>query len=139
MSVRNITPESGKKPCLEYQRWDEEKEPPTLQQRSGGRGIFFELPEVAVFDLLHEGFALEDVAVEVGGELAGHDEKLIVRDFGERDGAARGNKMRAPLKYQAGVPESEDGEENASGGEGGPGGAKTFCGAVEENGKAENK
>ena len=108
-------------------------------KHSGRRGGFFELAEVAVFDLLHEGFALENVAVEIGGELAGHDKKLIVRDFGERDGAARGNKMRAPLKHQAGVPQSEDSEKKASGGEGGAAGAKEFCGAFKENGEAENE
>ena len=39
------------------------------------------LLDVAVFDLLHEGFALKEVALEVGGELAGHDEKLILDHF----------------------------------------------------------
>jgi len=28
--------------------------------------IVFELLEIAVFDLLHEGFALEEIALEVG-------------------------------------------------------------------------
>jgi hypothetical protein len=37
----------------------------------------FELLEVAVFDLLHEGLALQEVALEVGGELAGNDEELV--------------------------------------------------------------
>jgi hypothetical protein len=37
----------------------------------------FEPLEAAVFDLLHEGFALEVVALEVGGELAGNDEELV--------------------------------------------------------------
>ena len=47
--------------------------------RSGrGRIIFALLLEVAFFDLLHEGFAPEEVALEIGGELAGHDEELIV-------------------------------------------------------------
>ena len=40
-----------------------------------------ELAEIAVFDLLHEGFALEEIGVEIGGELAGDDEKLIVDHF----------------------------------------------------------
>jgi hypothetical protein len=67
-------------------------------KKSRGRGIFFELLEVAVFDLLHEGFAAENIGVEVGEELAGHDDKLIVDDFGKRNGAARGNEMRTPLE-----------------------------------------
>ena len=37
--------------------------------------------EVAVFDLLHEGFAAEKIGAQVGGELAGDHEKLIVDDF----------------------------------------------------------
>ena len=48
------------------------------RENSGLRGILFKLLNVALFDLLHEGFALEEVALEIGGELAGHDEKLIV-------------------------------------------------------------
>jgi hypothetical protein len=45
------------------------------------RRIFFELLDVAVLDLLHEGFALEEVALEIGSELTGNDEKLIVDHF----------------------------------------------------------
>ena len=69
-----------------------------------------ELFKVAVFDLLHEGFALEEVALERDGEFPGDDEKLIVEDFGIRDGAARGNEMRTPLEHESGVPESKSGE-----------------------------
>jgi len=46
----------------------------------------------AVFNLLHEGFALEEVALAIGGKLTRHDEDLIVDDFGERDGAAAGGR-----------------------------------------------
>ena len=49
------------------------------------------LLDVAVFDLLHEGFTLEEVALEVGGELAGNNEELVVGNFRKRDGAAGGN------------------------------------------------
>ena len=42
---------------------------------------------VAIFNLLHEGFALEEVAREVGGELPGNDEELVVGHIGKRDGA----------------------------------------------------
>jgi len=48
------------------------------------------LLEVAVFDLLHEGFAFEKIGAEIGGELAGDDEKLIVDHLRERDGPRAG-------------------------------------------------
>ncbi len=95
--------------------------------------------EVAVLDLLHEGFALEKVALEIGGELAGDDEKLIADDFGKRNGAARGNKMRAPLEHQSGVPERSGGEKGERGSERGAGGAEEPRGAIEKNGEAKNK
>lgn len=75
--------------------------------------------EVAVFDLLHEGFALEKIRAEIGGELAGDDEELIVDHFRERDGAARGDEMRTPLEHKADVPEDEECQECGSGGESG--------------------
>lgn len=50
-----------------------------------------QLPEVAFLDLLHEGVALEEVALEVGGELARDHEELVVANFGERDWSAGGN------------------------------------------------
>ena len=71
--------------------------------------------KVAVFDLLHEGFALEEIALEVGGKLAGDDEELVVDDFGKRNGAARGNEMGAPLEHKAGVPKSGGGKKNNRG------------------------
>src|SRR6266404_4359465 len=89
------------------------------KEGSGRRRIVFELLEIAVFDLLHEGFALEEEELEVGGELAGDDEKLVVAHFGKRDGAAGWNEMGTPLEHEASVPESEDGEKSASSGEGG--------------------
>ena len=104
-----------------------------------GRIVFALLLDVAVFDLLHEGFALEEVALQVGGEQAGDDEELVVGHFGERDGAASGNEMRTPLEHEASVPESEDGEKSTSSGEGGAAGAEELSGAIEENGEAENE
>src|SRR5207249_2742351 len=86
--------------------------------------IFFELLDVAVLNLLHEDFALEDIAVEIGRELTGDDEKLVVGHFGKRDGAACGNEMGTPLEHEAGVPESEDGDDDARGGESGAAGAE---------------
>ena len=71
--------------CAEWQHLENQVD------ASRRRRIFFELLEITVFDLLHEGFALEEVALEVGGELVGDDEKLVVGHFGKRDGAARGN------------------------------------------------
>ena len=103
------------------------------------RGIVFELLDVAVFDLLHEGFAFEHIVLEIGGELTGHGYKLIVDDCGERNGAARRNKMRTPLEHEAGVPESEDGKKSASGGEGGAARMEELRGAIEKNSKTENK
>jgi hypothetical protein len=55
------------------------------QTRHGGE-IVFELL-VAIFNLLHEGFALEEVALEVGGELPGNDQELVVGHIGKRHGA----------------------------------------------------
>jgi len=43
--------------------------------------MLLELAAIAVFDLLHEGLALEEIGVGIGGELAGNDEKLIVDHF----------------------------------------------------------
>src|SRR2546425_1516197 len=107
--------------------------------RGSGERIFSELLEVAVLDPLHESFAVEKIGMEIGGELTGHDEKLVVDDFGKRNGAAGGNEMRAPLEDEAGVPESADGEKSDRGGEGGAAGAEELSGAVEENGEAENE
>src|SRR5438445_5197664 len=77
--------------------------------------------------------------MEIGGELAGHDEKLVVDDFGKRNGAAGGNQVRAPLKNEAGVPEREDGEKDKRGGESGALGMEELSGAIEENGEAKNE
>ena len=85
---------------------------------SGRRRIVFELLEIAVFDLLHEGFALENIALEIGGELAGRDEELIVDDFGKRDGTARGDEMGTPLENEAGVPCDQEKNERGRGREG---------------------
>ena len=59
------------------------------QPDASSRGrIVFELLNVAFFDLLHESLALEEVALEVGGEPAGDNEELVMGHFGKRDGAA---------------------------------------------------
>ena len=95
--------------------------------------------EVAVFDLLHEGFALEKIGAEIGGELAGDDEKLIVDHLRERDGAARGDEMRTPLEHEADVPEDGECQERGSGGESGARRTEKLRGAVEENSEAEDE
>src|SRR6266850_7381659 len=47
--------------------------------------------------------------------------------------------MRAPLEHEAGVPESEDGEQGNRGDKGSALGAEEAGGTTEENGEAENK
>src|SRR5438552_3190028 len=113
--------------------------PRKKKEGSGRRRIVFELLEIAVFDLLHEGFALEEVALEVDGELARHDEELVVGDFGKRDGTACRNEMRAPLEDKADVPEREDGEQGNRGDKSDALGAEELSGATEKKGEAENK
>ena len=88
------------------------------KEGSGRRRIVFELLEIAVFDLLHEGFALEEVAVEIGGELARDDEELVVGHFGKRNGAARGDEMGTPLENKALVPSNQEKNERCRGYEG---------------------
>ena len=97
------------------------------------------MPEVAIFELLHERFAAEKIGVEISGEPARDDEQLVVDNFGERNGAARGNEMRAPLEDEAGVPESGGGEKGDGGGESGALRTEELSGAVEENGEAEDE
>ncbi len=60
-------------------------------------------------------------------------------DFGKRNGAARRDKMRAPLEHQAGVPERGGGKKGECGGKGGARGTEELRGAIEENGEAENE
>jgi hypothetical protein len=107
--------------------------------RASGSRIFFELLNVALLDLLHEGFALEEIIMEVGGELARHGEELIVNDFREGDRAARGDQVRAPLEHEAVVPEDEESQGDASGSEGGSARAERLRGAVQENREAKNE
>jgi hypothetical protein len=89
--------------------------------------------------LLHEGFALEDVALEICGDLAWHDEKLIVDHLGKRDGPAGRNEMRAPLEHEADVPEEEESEEGGRSGEGGAIRMEELREAVEENAETQNE
>jgi hypothetical protein len=70
-----------------------------MGKKESRRGrVCFELLEVALLDLLHEGFAFEKVVLNIGRNIARNDEELIVNHFREGDGAARGDQMGAPLK-----------------------------------------
>ena len=95
--------------------------------------------DVALFDLLHETFAVREVTEEIRGELPRDDEDLIVGDFGKRYGTTRGNQVCAPLEHEAGVPESADGDDHAGGCESGVAGAEVLSGAIEENSETENE
>src|SRR5712672_889634 len=109
------------------------------EEFSGRRRIFLELLDIALFDFLHEGFALEEIALEFHGKLPRDDEKLVVNDFGKRDGATSGNEVRPPLKDEAGVPERDGGENDDRDKERSAPGAEELRGAVKENGEAENE
>ena len=67
------------------------------ESHSSWRTVFFELLEVAVFDLFHEGFSAEEVRPEIGSELPGHDGQLVVDHFRERNGATCRDEMQTPL------------------------------------------
>ena len=112
---------------------------PALLEISGRRRIFFKLLEVAVFDLLHERFAAEKIGLEILEKPAGHDEKLVVDNFGKGNGTARRNEMRAPLENQAGIPQSGEGKNGNGSGECGAAGAKELRGAIEKDRKAKNE
>src|SRR5207302_9356128 len=84
--------------------------------RKGSRdGMFLELLDVALFDLAHELFAAEEIIAEMAGELARDNEELVVGDFAEGNGAARGHEMGAPLNHEAEIPEDEAEEKRGGG------------------------
>src|SRR5258708_11885425 len=88
---------------------------------------------------MDECFATEKIGLEIGGEVAGHDEKLVVDDFGKRNGAACGNEMSTPLEDEAGVPESGNYQKGERGGESGAAGAGKPSGAIRGNRAAEDE
>jgi hypothetical protein len=53
--------------------------------------------------------------VEIGGELAGQDEELVVGHFRKRDGAACGNEMGTLLEDEACVPRNHEKSERSRG------------------------
>lgn len=101
--------------------------------------MFFEPLDVSLFDLAHEFFAVEEIVVEHAGELARHDDKLIVSDFGQGDGAARGNKMTAPLKHKTKIPENETKKKHGGGERGGAERGEFAGEAFKENGEADDE
>ncbi len=96
-----------------------------------------ELLDVALLDLAHQFFAAEKIIVEEAGDLARDDDELIVSSFGERDGAARGNEMSAPLKHETEIPGNETDEKRGGGERGGTEGGKFLGEALEKNGEAD--
>src|SRR5690242_14382501 len=72
-----------------------------------GRSVF-ELLDIALLDLLHESLAVNKIAFQVDGQLAGNDENLIVGDLREGDRAAWGNQVRAPLEHESRVPQHKE-------------------------------
>jgi hypothetical protein len=96
---------------LEYQRYGRRRVASPAEiflsnlRRAAGRGNQaalswrednFGLLESAIFDLLHEGFALEEVAPEVGGEPEVNHEELIVGNF-EKETEPRAGIKCAPV------------------------------------------
>jgi len=58
--------------------------------------VFFELQYVAVLDLPHEGFALEEVALEIAESWRAR-QRFGLEHFGKRNGTARGMNV-SPLE-----------------------------------------
>jgi len=101
--------------------------------------MFFELLDVALLDLAHEIFAAEEIVVEEAGELARDDDELVVSSFAEGYGAARGNKMGAPLKHETEIPENETEEQRNGGERGGTERGKFLGEALQKNGEADDE
>src|SRR5256885_9387315 len=101
--------------------------------------MFFELLDVALLDLVHEFFAAEKIVVEEAGELARDDDEMVVSSFSEGYGAARGNKMGAPLKHETEIPENETEEKRNGGERGGTERGKFLGDALQKNGEADDE
>ena len=125
--------------AIKYAEREERRKARDRKKTSGLRRIFFKLLDVALLDLLHKRFAPEEVSAEIGTKLARHDEKLIVDHLGKRDGAARGNEVRAPLEHESRVPEDEEGKEGGSSSERCSAGAEEFGEAIEEDAEADDE
>jgi hypothetical protein len=94
---------------------------------------------VPVFDLLHEGFALEEEAIEICAELAWDDEKLVVDDIAKIHRSTGGGEMRSPLEHEAGIPNDEQSDQGVGSGECQPGRRKSGGNSVEENGETDDE
>src|SRR5882762_7028116 len=118
-------------PSLGYQR---------CSQRYSVRWIaFVQLLDIAFFNLLHEFPAPEEVGAQAVGELARHNEEMVVNCLRQRGGAAGGNEMRTPLKHEPSVPENEKSEHRRNCREGGRARAKHFCGAMKEEAQTHDE
>ncbi len=77
--------------------------------------------------------------MQIGDELAGDDEELIMDHLVDRDRSAGRNQMRAPLEHEASVPEDEEGQDGGNRGERRSAGAEESSEALQENAEAENE
>src|SRR5271163_3325405 len=112
---------------------------PEMQRKNSVCGGLFHLLDVVFFDLLHHGFSFEEIGFEVAGDLAGNDEKLIVDHFAERNRAASGNQMRAPLKHESEIPENKTKKKRGGRGKRGTGFAEKSGGPFQKDTQAQNK
>ena len=102
-------------------------------------GAIFELLGVALFDLLHEGLALEKIRAELRRELAGNREKLIVEYLRKRDRSTCRNQMGTPLEHKPDIPKNEKSERYTREGQSGFARAKKLCETIEKNGEPKNE
>src|SRR5438128_8912673 len=117
----------GEKHCfrLPEKRWDGRGGGGSVARRTRGdtnqerKRLLFtllvKLLDVTLLDLAHEILAAEKIIAKLAGELARHDEELIVGDFVPCNGTARGNQVRAPLKHEAEIPKNKESEDEGSG------------------------
>src|SRR5262249_43830992 len=85
------------------------------EKESVGRRGLPELLLVALFDLLHEGAAAEEVRAQAREDGLWNDCELVADHLGKVDGTPRRYEMSAPLKHEAEVPKNEGGERDGSG------------------------
>jgi len=84
------------------------------------------------------GLAFEKVAVEIGGELAGHDEKLVANDFGKGTGPRAGMRCEPHWNMRPAF-QREAAARRANAAACADGGAEELSSAIEEDGEAENE
>src|SRR5262249_35074170 len=81
---------------------------------SSGLPLLAKLLDVALLDAAHHLLATEKIVMKLAGQLARNHEKLVVRHCPPRNGASRGNQMRAPLNHQAKIPENKASKDDGS-------------------------